>query len=174
MSPPPFATMSDVGGQGGADTAAAEAAPSEAGSNKSISRKGSAVTPAVDQKQLSADNDGDLSAGEQGRRGSTSSVQAPSSGGNDSMGSLHGEGAVDEAGSAAGGSRKVSVAVAVESEEEGFRDVVAWVKEHLVLPEFVPEKHWRQEHEEVSYSKQSTRSMYRLEPCIPQYARASL
>lgn len=141
--------MSDGGGQRGVDTTAAEAAPSEAGSNKSLSRNGSAVASAADQKHLSADNEGDLSVGEQGRRGSTSSVQAPSSGGNDSTGSLHGGGTAQETGSAAGSSRKVSVAPALENEKDGYRDVVAWVKEHLVLPEFVPEKHWLEEHDEV-------------------------
>lgn len=142
--------MSDGGGQGGADTAAAEASPSEAGSAKSLSRKASAVNPTADHKHLSADDEGDISAVEQGRRGSTSSVQAPSSGGNDSTGSLHGDGAAEETGSVAGSSRKASVAPAVESEKEGYMDVVAWVKEHLVLPEFVPEKHWLEEHDEVS------------------------
>lgn len=150
--------MSDGGGQRGADTAVA-AAPSEEGSTKSLSRNGSAVAPAADQKHLSADNEGDLSVGEQGRRGSTSSVQAPSSGGNDSTGSLHGDGIAQETGSAAGSSRKVSVALAVENEKEGYRDVVAWVKEHLVLPEFVPEKHWLEEHDEARIAHTGARPL---------------
>lgn len=155
------ATMSD---QGGVGTAVAEAAPSEAGSNKSLPRKGSGATPTTDQKYPLADNEGDISAGEQGRRGSTSSIQAPSSGGNDSMGSLHGDGVAEEAGSAAGSSRKGSVVPAVESENESFRDVVTWVKEHLVLPEFVPDKHWLDEHEEVCGPHASSRPVWLIPP----------
>lgn len=37
----------------------------------------------------------------------------------------------------------------MEGEKESYKEVVAWVKEHLVLPEFVPDKHWREEHDEV-------------------------
>lgn len=138
--------MGDAGEQGGADAATSEE-PEEVERSGSLSRKGSAATPAVVQNRLSADTDGDLSAGDQGRKGSSSSVRAPSSGGNDSVGSLHEDG---EGTGSAGVLRKASVVPAVEGEDEGHKKVVEWVKEHLVLPEFVPEKHWREEHDEVS------------------------
>lgn len=140
--------MGDAGEQGGADAATTEESPSEVGRSGSLSRKGSAGTPAVEQSRVSAGNDADLSAGDQGRRVSSSSVRAPSSGGNDSVGSLQEDG--EGTGSMAGVLRKASVAPAVEGEGEGHKKVVGWVKEHLVLPEFVPEKHWREEHDEVS------------------------
>lgn len=135
--------MGDVGEQGGADAATTEE-PSEV--EISGSRKGSATTPAVGQSHLSADNDGDLSAGDQGRRGSSSSGRAPSSGGNDSIGSLHEDG--EGPGSAV--LRKASAVPAVEGEDVRYKKVAEWVKEHLVLPGFVPENHWREEHDEVS------------------------
>lgn len=140
--------MGDAGEQSGADPATSEEPPSEVGRSGSLSRKESGAKPAIDQSLLSADNDGDLSAGDQGRRVSSSSARAPSSGGNDSVGSLHED--REGTGSTAGVLRKASVAPAVEVEDEGYKKVAGWVKEHLVLPEFVPEKHWREEHDEVS------------------------
>lgn len=136
--------MGDDGQQGGADAVAAEE-PSQAESG-SPSRKGSAEKPAEDQNRLSFDTDGEPSAGDQGRRGSSSSVRAPSSGGNDAVGSLHEEG---EGTGSAGVLRKASVVPTGEGEDEGYKQVVEWVKEHLVLPGFVPDKHWREEHDEV-------------------------
>lgn len=135
---------------GGVEAAAVEAPPSEVGSSGSLSRKGSTAAPAGTQRRLSANPDGENAAGEQGRRISASSVKAPSSGGNDSMGSLHEDGAAEEAGPTAGDIRNLSVVSTTEGGEESYREVAGWVKEHLVLPEFVPEKHWREEHDEVS------------------------
>lgn len=146
--------MGDTGEQGGADAATAEQ-PSEVKRSGSLSRKGSAASPALDQSPLSADNDGDLSTGDQGRRVSASG-RAPSSGGNDSVGSLHedGDGTGTGTGSA-GVLRKASVVPSVEGEDEGYKKVVEWVKDHIVLPEFSAEKHWREEHDEVSCSVQA-------------------
>lgn len=140
--------MGDTGEQGGADAAITEEPP-EVERSGSHSRKGSAATPAVDQSPHPADDDGDLSIGDQGRRVSSLSGRAPSSGGNDSVGSLHEDG---EGTGSGGVLPKASVESAVEGENEGYTKVVEWVKEHLVLPEFVPEKHWREEHDEVSCS----------------------
>lgn len=145
--------MSDLGGQGRAD--AEDLAPTEAANNGSASRRGSAASVAADPKQPSADNDADLLAEQ--RRESTASFAAPSSGGNDSMGSLPRDGEIGGASSTAGALRKESSAslaavAVVEGEAEGYMDVVAWVKEHLVLPEFAPVKHWRQQHDKVSQS----------------------
>lgn len=139
--------MGDASEQGGADAATTDEPLSQVDSG-SPSRKGSAASPAVDPGDLSADNDGDLSAGNQVRRVSSSSIRAPSSGGNDSVGSLPEDG--QGTGSTTGALRKASVVPNVEGEDEGYKKVVGWVKEHLVLPEFVPEKHWREEHDEVS------------------------
>lgn len=44
----------------------------------------------------------------------------------------------------------MTAAAAADGREVGYQEVVAWVKEHLVLPDFVPEQHWHEEHNEVS------------------------
>lgn len=143
----PAANMSEAGG---VDAAAVETPPSEVGSSGSLSRKGSAATPAGDQSRLSGDPAGVNSAGEQGRRTSSSSAKAPSSGGNDSMGSLHEDEAAEEGASTSGDIRNLSVISTIDAGEETYSDVVGWIRKHLVLPDFVPEKHWRDEHDEVS------------------------
>lgn len=156
--------MSDAGVEAskalgsGAETLATDEAPSEAtnvGSPRRSSRRGSS-TVATHQKLANGDDELDtISAGQPSRR--RSSAAAPSSGGNDSMGSFHGEGADDTVESAAGGSvvkggsESVPGAV-VAGDEVRYLEVVAWIKEHLVLPGFVQEKHWREEHDQVSAS----------------------
>lgn len=66
------------------------------------------------------------------------------------MGSLHEDDAAEEGTSTAGDIRNLSVVSTTDGGEETYREVVGWVKKHLVLPDFVPEKHWREEHDEVS------------------------
>eukprot|EP00752_Nemacystus_decipiens_P009956 g8879.t1 len=150
--------MGDAGEQGGADAATTEEI-SEVERSGSVSRKGSGAPPAVDQSRLSADTDVDLSTGDHRLRGSSSSVRAPSSGGNDSVGSLHEDA---EGTGSAGMLRKVSVVPTVEGEDEGYKKVAEWVKEHLVLPEFAPEKHWCEEHDEVVMEFAKGASGFRL------------
>lgn len=157
--------MSDAGGQASnahskTGTTAADAALSEvesSGSPRGTSQRGSATATTADQQLSTGDNEVSNS-GEQQPRKRTSFLMVPSSGGVDSVGSLNANGAEDEGGSLGGGTAGreslesgVGGVSTVESEEVGYLEVVAWIKEHLVLPEFVPEKHWRGEHNEVSY-----------------------
>ncbi|CAM9613875.1 unnamed protein product [Scytosiphon promiscuus] len=103
-----------------------------------------------------------------GRR--SSSLKAPSSGGNDSMGSLHASGAAEETASLASirrkgsdtGSLGTTAGAAVEGEKESYKEVVEWMKEHLVLPDFAPGRHWREEHDEIVVDFAKGSSGFRL------------
>lgn len=84
---------------------------------------------------------------------------APSSGGNDStsMASLEGTALGEDGGMSGnvgngGSERGGESAAGEETGAQGHEEVIAWIKEHLVLPEFVPEKHWRADNEVSSCS----------------------
>lgn len=147
--------MSDAGVAvlGGTDAPAENhaATPSEVGSKGSPrgSQRGSTVVS--DTKDIPLDTPGESSR----RR----SLMAPSSGGNDStsMASLEGaalgeDGRVSGNGGNGGSERGGESAAGEETGAQGHEEVIAWVKEHLVLPEFVPEKHWRADNEVSSYT----------------------
>lgn len=100
-----------------------------------------------------------------------SSMVAPSSGGNDQMNlNAHdvgdGGGGSQASGDTApaatensdGGTAPAmegevgsSALVQAESEEAGYLEVVAWVKKHLVLPDYSQDEHWREGHDEVKH-----------------------
>lgn len=151
------------GGVGAADAAAAAAAAdlvggdinsSSTGSPRGSSRRGSAASTAAADQKLSVENDSDAYGEQHFRR--RSSLLVPLAGGNnDGLGSTSGDGATGGTDGHGGseGDGGVTAAVssaAVDDKEAGYQEVVAWVKEHLVLPDFVPEQHWREEHNEVS------------------------
>lgn len=147
--------MSDAGVAvlGGTDAPSENhaAPPSEVGSKGSPrgSQRGSTV--ASDTKDVPLDTPGESSR--------KRSLMAPSSGGNDSasMASLEGTalgegGGVSVNGGNGGSERGGESAAGEETGAQGHEDVIAWIKEHLVLPEFVPEKHWRADNEVSSYT----------------------
>lgn len=145
---------------------------SEAGSIGSAhgSRKGSASRghggAGADRKK-SRDDEADASL----RKANRTSLVAPSSGGDDS---INADSDRDEEGDGGEGGEGTERTVSGDPEEgggfrveegdasgtrvtvsedvaaQGYQEVIAWVRHHLVLPRFSPERHWREVHNEVS------------------------
>lgn len=156
----------------GSAEAVAPPQTSEAGSVGSVygSRKGSSAVAVGDSEDTN--NSRNNNASEQSTR-RRSSLVAPSSGSNHDMDSSDGDGAAEERGTGGGGgggAESVSggtTAGGLRGEEgggtgggggsnsedigvSGYQEVVTWIKDHLVLPGFAPERHWQETHDEVS------------------------
>ena len=155
-APPDVVGAADV--VGGSDITS----PRESSSRRGSAASTATTSAAADQKSF-VEMDPEVYGEQHFRR--RSSLMAPLAGGsNAGLGSTSGDGgATLGAGGGGGGGGAdglagsegdagvtAAAAVAADGKEGGYQEVVAWVKEHLVLPEFVPEQHWREEHNEVS------------------------
>lgn len=163
--------MSDTG----LKNADIDPATAETGSigSRGGSRKGSVVGDCTVDRKISPD---DVSRGGSIRRRST--LVAPPFGSNGAMKPSEGEGAVQRVVTARRDSNmpndEGNGTKSEAQEAAGYHEIIAWMKDHLVLPGFVLKNHWTDDHDEVGHDVPIYRLWLSCRDCLIMHRLSSV